>query len=229
MANNTNNLAHILAIKNKGSNEFARDVGLSTSGMSDIINGKVNPRPATKLKIASALNMKVEEIFGVASYDCAKSVNNNILQDVEVGYVTTQSSYAIRLYSNLVSHCDLEEQDYVIHCLNKLDLEKIDYKAKESITKDIIAFAMKDSSMQPIIRQDDILFIDTSIQEIEDSKVYVFEYDNTLYIKQLIKEKDNQLRATTFSSSKGILIENIEDVHIFGRVVFIIPSSPIIV
>ncbi len=219
-----NNLAKILLHKNMGSNELARKAGISAGAVSEIINGKVNPRPLTKRKIASALNMKVEDIF-------MHPLSENNLQDSsnkDIKYKTIQSTYTINFYKNLIVNVNLKDQISEPYTINSTDLNQIGYKVNEDNVKNIIAIAMKDNSMQPNIRKDDILFIDTTLTSVENNKIYLFEYEDELYIRQLAKEKENSLRAKTFNSQKGVLIENIKDVFIFGKLVLAKPSTNLI-
>ncbi len=221
LSRSKNILGLILQEKNIGIRELERLSGVSRTAISNIVHGKSEPSVKTCQKIAKALDMKVDNIFGLLnSY-------NNILEDSsfnkKISYSSSKYNYAIKLYKNLSSHTSLQKQDYQLYKLDSFALKQIGYKAKENINENIIAIAMKDASMQPSIRKDEILFIDTSTKEVKDNKVYVFEYENTLYIRKLFKEQ-NGLRAKTFGFNAGMLIENTEDVYIFGMVVFIKPS-----
>ncbi len=221
LSRSKNILGLILQEKNIGIRELERLSGVSRTAVSNIVHGKSEPSLKTCQKIADALNVNVDDIFGLSHY------YNNTLEDSSfnknISYLSKKHIYAIKLYENLSSYTSLQKQDYQLFKLDSFALKQAGYNAQENINESIIAIAMKDSSMQPSIRKNELLFIDTSAKEIEDSKIYVLEYENTTMVRKLYKEQ-NSLRAKTFDSNIGMLIENIEDVHIFGRVVFIKPS-----
>lgn len=82
----------------------------------------------------------------------------------------------------------------------------------------------KSNSMYPIILEGDYLIIENSDNKsIEDNKIYVFTYDNNLYINRLSKNI-NQIIVQSENKdypTQYIKNEKMNRFHLFGKVVYI--------
>lgn len=90
-------------------------------------------------------------------------------------------------------------------------------------TDDLIAIKMNDELMYPTINKDELIFIDTSQQKIEDNKIYFFEINGFFQVRRLVTNEKQfvALHIDNENERKKYVMNNIplSGIRVIGRVV----------
>lgn len=176
----------------------------------------------------------IAQAIGTSRANVSKLISkNSFINDEKIKLI--EEFFSIKL----TVQCEFKEIYYFPDELAKIQNNKIvfsDKKIKFYLPKTFLNFTEKsnyimfnanDKSMYPTIMEGDSIIIDTTCNDIESNKVYAFIYDETIYIRRLLKniteiiiEADNR----AYSKQK-IAKEDINKIYLIGRVVNVIKSS----
>jgi phage repressor protein C with HTH and peptisase S24 domain len=82
---------------------------------------------------------------------------------------------------------------------------------------------VKGDSMEPTIRDGDILVVDTSITQVRDNAIYVIIYAGNVLVKRVHLKRDGSLTLISDNERyprEDVPIEEVPDLHIAGRVMW---------
>lgn len=228
--------------------EFRDQRGLTQKELADLIEmgnttianyekGFRTPKKNTLFKIASALNVTIDDLFPIL-----KQSDNSIIESIE----EILSKLDPEPYQRNVLTCaerQLKEQkqakkrlaevhDIVIEYiaynyydqpvsagtgqyLNEVQIETIQLPVK--VDADFVCPIYGDS-MEPDYKSGDYVFVKLTV-ELPSGTVGVFDYEGEAYIKQLIIEKDKAYLRSFNKKYKDIPINSDSDFRIIGKVV----------
>lgn len=193
-------------------------------------------------ELALALNLS-----GKASVSAWETNKNGVSFDVMVKisnlcgyplpYIEPDNTKMIRkskngyIRINYLNVCnDIEERNVENIEIEPLEAEQIieipEAWAKENIGNNLTSIAIikaKGDSMNPTLKNGDLLFIDTTIQFYMSDGIYVFYVDNGFSIKRLQLLFDGQYRVMNDNQSRypseTITRGDLDKIHICGKVV----------
>ncbi|WP_222361224.1 helix-turn-helix transcriptional regulator [Rhizobium leguminosarum] len=82
---------------------------------------------------------------------------------------------------------------------------------------------VKGDSMEPTIRDGDILVVDTSINQVRDNAIYVIIYAGNVLVKRVHIKRDGSLTLISDNERyprEDVPIAEVPDLHIAGRVMW---------
>ena len=192
----------------------------------DVIEKKIGERPA-HAEIARILKCNPTALVNRASRD-------SIIKDEEIAIL--EKCYGFSILSN--TNCiDLDFYPNVFGSCGT-GLTVFDETAEKiSVTKDLITnysssnqysiISARGSSMSPVINDDDRLIIQHNVEnQIIDDTVYLFRYNDELFIKRLVKNVDQIVCISENPRFQDRIIEPKEDnFSIIGKVVGLFRSK----
>ena len=192
----------------------------------DVIEKKIGERPA-HAEIARILKCNPTALVNRASRD-------SIIKDEEIAIL--EKCYGFSILSN--TNCiDLDFYPKVFGSCGT-GLTVFDETAEKiSVTKDLITnysssnqysiISARGSSMSPVINDDDRLIIQHNVEnQIIDDTVYLFRYNDELFIKRLVKNVDQIVCISENPRFQDRIIEPKEDnFSIIGKVVGLFRSK----
>lgn len=106
-------------------------------------------------------------------------------------------------------------------------------KEKLKVTKDVISdyspskrYSIVNAygdSMQPFIRDKDLLVVEHTTEQIKDGRVYIFRYENALYVKRLVNNITEVIAKSDNTEYKPVILDKkTEDFEIIGQIVGLI-------
>lgn len=156
-------LNDILKSKNMTPYVLAKKADLSAMSIWRILNGETkSPRPQNIEKIATALDMPVEDL--IAGTDCEESVDIELLSDAVTAPKTEELQTAESIGLNLLAKADPYKQDNCFGLFNK----KIPVPADFSLGAYVCVQA-RDNALAPTICAGDLVYIERIVFE-EDSE-----------------------------------------------------------
>ena len=81
----------------------------------------------------------------------------------------------------------------------------------------------KGDSMEPTIRDGDILLVDTSITSVRDNAIYIVVYNGNVLVKRVNLKRDGSLILMSDNERHGaeeVPLDEVPDLHIAGRVMW---------
>lgn len=206
LSRSSNILGIILKERNIGVRELERLSGVSRTTISNSVNGKREPSVANCEKIAKALNLNVEEIFAVKQ----------------------PKGFKIKLYNGVFSCKQAEANGLKLtsfnsYTVNKSSLQKLNYNTEKD-TKNLIAITLQNSFAPFCFRKGDTLVVDRSLNNVEDGNTYLFCLNGNIYIEKFKNNKNGSL-LPCFNSYGGKSITSIKGTIVFGKLLFVEPSS----
>lgn len=172
-----------LNLKGFTQEDLANIIGISQTAISDIVIGKTK-RPRNLLEIAKALEVSAEwlmngdEKFTPPLQKEAVSEENK--EDDEVIRLEVLDIYTSAGNGRFVTG-DLTEFTHAI----EFDSGYFMQMFQRSHTNGLAIINVEGDSMEPTINSGDLLFVNTQKQQYTGDGIYVFSYDDTLYVKRL--------------------------------------------
>jgi len=127
---------------------------------------------------------------------------------------------AIPYYSNVQASCgggafcnDDASKEFII----------LDKNEHSLLNKNVEAVNSFGDSMIPLIKEDSIVFIDRTKTDIIDSGIYLFYYEEQLYLKVLARELNNpdHLKAVSLNQMYPVIqIDNLESFRVIGKFIY---------
>jgi len=131
------------------------------------------------------------------------------------------SRYSISYYPDIKAsagngYCNSEISDVEIISLPKAIIDKKINAGK------IDAIRVHGDSMTPTIRENDIIFVATNMQEIYDNKIYVIRYGDEIRVKRIFKRRGEKilLRSDNQAFPDEEVSVHDEDVAVLGQVIY---------
>ena len=133
----------------------------------------------------------------------------------------TGSRYAVSYYPDVRAsagngYFNDDSSEIEIISLPKAVIDK-----KLSIGK-IDAIKVHGDSMNPTIKENDIIFVATNMREVYDNKIYVIRYDEEIRVKRLFKRRGEKvlLRSdNTIYPDEEVSIHD-KDIAVLGQVIY---------
>lgn len=205
---------NFLALKDgyKTSAEFASAAGLNPSAVSLIMKGKREIGELQARKIERALGLPLGWMDEENPNDAKQTTRPDPLQ----GYSFIQQ------YDNALAagHSAINEFDNPKDAL----AFKSEWLKRKGLNPDnlVIVYATGDS-MEPVIREKDVLMIDTSQKAIIDGKIYGFTSGDGARVKQLFQKTGGGLKVCSLNKAhydEDLTAEEAASINIIGRVVW---------
>ena len=168
----------------------------------------------TQASIANILGVNQAAIAGRAKRN--SSFSEEELQQIE-------SFFAIDLTEN-----GMVELPYYPSLLKGLDTKRLIRVSVSCIPEynpddDYIVISNIGNGMMPtILDSDKLILLTTKVDAILDSRVYLFEYQNKLYVRRLANNIKHILVKSDVPDFNDITITDVENVKIRGRVVALV-------
>uniref|UniRef100_UPI0040488EA3 S24 family peptidase n=1 Tax=Aliarcobacter sp. TaxID=2321116 RepID=UPI0040488EA3 len=131
------------------------------------------------------------------------------------------SRYSISYYPDIkasagLGYCNSNDSDVEIISLPKAIIDK---RIK---TSKIDAIRVHGDSMTPTIRENDVIFVATNMQEVHDNKIYVIRYGDEIRVKRIFKRIGEKilLRSDNQAFPDEEISVHDEEVSILGQVIY---------
>lgn len=106
-------------------------------------------------------------------------------------------------------------------------------KEKIAVTKDIISnyspskrYSIVNAygdSMQPYIHDKDLLIVEHTTEQIKDGRVYIFRYEDALYVKRLVNNITEVIAKSDNAEYKPVILDKkTDDFEVIGQIVGLI-------
>ena len=133
----------------------------------------------------------------------------------------TGSRYSISYFPDVKAsagngYCNSETSDVEIISLPKAIIDK-----RIKSTR-IDAIRVHGDSMNPTIKENDVIFVATNMQEIYDNKIYVIRYGDEIRVKRIFKRRGEKilLRSDNQAFPDEEVSVHDEDVAVLGQVIY---------
>lgn len=197
--------------------ELSKRIDLSLSNIKSMAVGRkiITPKIASDIErttgiSASWLLLGTGDMFDKPSGALAKAFGDD-----------TGSRYSISYYPDIKAsagngYCNSEISDVEIISLPKAIIDKKINAGK------IDAIRVHGDSMTPTIRENDIIFVATNMQEIYDNKIYVIRYGDEIRVKRIFKRRGEKilLRSDNQAFPDEEVSVHDEDVAVLGQVIY---------
>ncbi|MHD0317065.1 LexA family transcriptional regulator [Fusobacterium ulcerans] len=214
--------------KNKKLTEMHQETGISTSYLTDIRKGRHIPSEEKLEKIIKSLllNPEEESILKKAwlstktpafakALDIENKREKELIKVIEVLRHDARHS-KVPFFRDIAASagygCFTNEE--IFNC------EYIEVPNKYA-KKGNIAICVNGDSMEPEIKQNDIIVVNTNEQEFVNKKIVVVQYQEMLYLKKLLIEEDDIFLVSINPFYPRKLIENLDELKIIGKVIYL--------
>lgn len=133
----------------------------------------------------------------------------------------TGSRYAVSYYPNVKAHAGDGYYNDDISDIEIISLPKAVVDKKINVGK-IDAIKVYGDSMQPTIKENDIIFVATNMIEVFDNKIYVIRYGDEIRVKRIFKRRGEKilLRSdNTIYPDEEISVHD-ADIAVLGQVIY---------
>lgn len=197
--------------------ELSKRIDLSLSNVKSMAVGRkiITPKIAADIEkttgiSASWLLLGTGDMFDKPSGTLAKAFGDD-----------SGSRYTISYYPDIKAsagngYCNSEISDVEIISLPKAIINK------KVNTGKIDAIRVHGDSMNPTIRENDIIFIATNMTEVYDNKIYVIRYGDEIRVKRIFKRRGEKilLRSDNQAFPDEEISVHDEEVAILGQVIY---------
>lgn len=175
-------LQHTLNLKGLTQEDVANAVGVSQTAISDIAIGKTK-RPRNILELANVLGVSAEWLMTgkgeapdfEAEVDSVEEENEPFYTRLEVLDVYASAGNGEFVSGDLAGYVQaVEFQNEYFHQL-----------FQRASDKGLAIINVKGDSMEPTICSGDLLFVDTTRNAYQGDGIYVFSFNDKLYVKRL--------------------------------------------
>lgn len=194
MSDLSTRLKTLLDEKGLSMNAFSKLVGVSQPAISDIVSGKTRA-PKNIVEIATALGVNVHWL---KTGEGERELNDKVITALYTEEQDEQHHLRVDLLDVQLAanSTGIINSDYP-EVLSRLYFteEGVQRLLGRSTTQGIYLFSVRTDSMMPTIMPDDLVFIDTKINEYVGDGVYAFNLNGELYIKRLQRLPTDIFRA----------------------------------
>ena len=197
--------------------ELSKRIDLSLSNIKSMAVGRkiITPKIASDIErttgiSASWLLLGTGDMFDKPAGTLAKAFGDD-----------SGSRYSISYYPDIKAsagngYCNSEISDVEIISLPKAIIDKKINAGK------IDAIRVHGDSMTPTIRENDIIFVATNMQEIYDNKIYVIRFGDEIRVKRIFKRRGEKilLRSDNQAFPDEEVSVHDEDVAVLGQVIY---------
>lgn len=192
-------LKYFRSLRNLTQTELAIAVDISRKQISDYEVERNKPRQTTYLKILTALEVS-QEVF-----ESEKIFNNNNQPNfLKIPLITW-------LQANHFNSIQVEDQPHIYIDDKLLNLPNV---------KDLFALKIMGMSMYPKFKQDDHVFVDVSLNSIEDGQAYIVSINDEATIKTCFKLPDGKVQLDSNNLDFPVFQIEQSSLTIIGKVVF---------
>jgi hypothetical protein len=92
--------------------------------------------------------------------------------------------------------------------------------------KHIDALEVRGDSMEPMIRDGDLVAVDRSRREIRDGSVYVVRIGEELFIKQVWRDSEEALACVSLNPAYPVIHADPSEIHVIGEAVAVMQKEP---
>ncbi|WP_273856589.1 XRE family transcriptional regulator [Serratia liquefaciens] len=200
--------------KNIGVTELSQKAGVTYEMARRYTLGAAKPRPAILEKLAKALDTTASYLeYGAAAQAPEQPSGSQVrLTQLEV-FASAGTGYINNEFPAIVSSIEFPESK-VYELFGRKSLEGV-----QLINVD-------GDSMMPTLCPKDLLFIDTKIDHFNGDGVYVFNFEDSTFVKRLQKVKGRKLAVLSDNDKyPPFYIESHEmnDLYIFGKLIKHLP------
>ncbi|TBB98749.1 helix-turn-helix transcriptional regulator [Rhizobium ruizarguesonis] len=210
------------AVGDESIHAFSKKSGISDSSLRGYLKGAM-PGADTALKIAEVAKVDLkwliagtgskeikppEDAFEGGALDSRGRIVN------EIAFIPRLDVQASAGMGSLV----VSEDTVDILAFNRNWLRERSINAVAARVLDV-----KGDSMEPTIRDGDILVVDTSITQVRDNAIYVIIYAGNVLVKRVHLKRDGSLTLISDNERyprEDVPIEEVPDLHIAGRVMW---------
>ena len=193
--------------------KLADMLGCSQQYISQMESGK-KPISLEKLEILKNLMSELEysKLINTISYEKMK----NIPGQVEILNKNNIPSYKIPYFSDIQASAGFG-------LMNEDDEAKEYIEVPASLKSDYnIAVRVSGDSMEPEFKNNDIVVINTCLTEVKLNKFFVVNYDDYVYLKQIIKKDNIYYLHSVNPYYPDLPIEDCDKLKIIGQVVTVL-------
>ena len=145
--------------------KLAKAIGATKGNLSLVENGKIKLKLERAEKISKVLNCSIQELNN-------KSIVKNKL-------------ISIKYFENIFASAGFGQINYEEnYTYIDVDSKILPYR-KNNDYNNISIIKVKGISMYPTIKEDDLIFVDTSFKEIINNKIYVIKENDSLKVKRI--------------------------------------------
>lgn len=204
----------VLAEKNVSVTDLATISGVSYEMARRYTLGTAKPRDEKMLKIADQLSVSPAFLdYGIdASGNSQPSKNTVTLRQLEV-FASAGNGYVNQEFPAIISAIEIpQDKIYELFGRNSLDGVKL--------------INVDGDSMMPTLNPRDLLFIDTRIDHFNGDGIYIFNFEESTFVKRLQKVKGRKLCVLSDNDKyPAFEIEphEMSDLYIFGKLIKQLP------
>lgn len=204
----------VLAEKNVSVTDLATISGVSYEMARRYTLGTAKPRDEKMLKIADQLSVSPAFLdYGIdASGNSLHSKNTVTLRQLEV-FASAGNGYVNQEFPAIISAIEIP-QDKIYELFGRSSLDGV-----KLINVD-------GDSMMPTLNPRDLLFIDTRIDHFNGDGIYIFNFEESTFVKRLQKVKGRKLCVLSDNDKyPAFEIEphEMSDLYIFGKLIKQLP------
>ena len=193
--------------------ELAKKTGSFKGNLSMVENGKLNLKLERAQKIAEVLRCRTTDLTGETKFDpnC---------QSIMI---------PIKYYPNILASagtgCFVNNEEFKTINIDELQLLEMGIKSNFN---NIAVIKVKGYSMEPTLKDGDLLFVDSSKKEVYNNKIYIINENNNLKVKRILWanpfaksitiKSDNQVEGEF--EPYEVEIRNLPENFICGQVIF---------
>lgn len=207
-------LNELLTEKNVSVTDLAKFSGVSYEMARRYTLGSAKPRDEKMLKIADHLSVSPAFLdYGIdASGNSTKSSPTVTLRQLDV-FASAGNGYVNQEFPAIISSIEIP-QDRIYELFGRNSLEGV-----KLINVD-------GDSMMPTLNPRDLLFIDTRIDHFNGDGIYVFNFEESTFVKRLQKVKGRKLSVLSDNEKYPafeIEAHEMSELYIFGKLIKQLP------
>ena len=201
--------------------DFARALGINKAGITVKFKEQKEVKQHELIKVADYFNLSIDEIINNTSVN-----NGGIVFDAE-NLTTKEKTVSILYYPDIYASCGNGVLAQSENC-KKINVPLSVFFTKVYDNKTYFVINAYGNSMCPFIEDNDKLIVEKyENEQIKDNRVYLFSFDNEIFIKRLVKNV-NQLVIMSDNKEFDVIKlsgEDINKVNVLGQVVGIMRDA----
>lgn len=204
----------VLAEKNVSVTDLATISGVSYEMARRYTLGTAKPRDEKMLKIADQLSVSPAFLdYGIDASGISQHSKNTVtLRQLEV-FASAGSGYVNQEFPAIISAIEIP-QDKIYELFGRISLDGVKL------------INVNGDSMMPTLNPRDLLFIDTRIDHFNGDGIYIFNFEESTFVKRLQKVKGRKLCVLSDNDKyPAFEIEphEMSDLYIFGKLIKQLP------
>lgn len=197
---------------------FARRSGITDSSLRTLIKRGTMPAADTALKIAELTGVSFEWLISGREKVIAERQNElQIVGDTELPGFTLVPRLDVQASAGNGSLAWSEEP------VDFLAFQESWLRARNIHPKYARVLTTKGDSMEPTIRDGDVLLVDTSIDRIRDNSIYIVVFDGFVLVKRIHGRSDGSVMLISDNERyppETVLAHEVPNIHVAGRVMW---------